>query len=153
MTIIETGIIFKEKSLCKVYFKSSKEILGEDERSFLTKTIGVLAKSDFGDKIHKFSMGANKILIKLKDLIVIDEDTKEKSHSPLIIYCIAGKKTDQNQVNKCMDETITQFLAQFSIIDFASKEPNKFSAFNEQLKKNFHEIASRPEDRFKSILF
>ncbi len=153
MTIVETGIIFKGNCLCEAKFTSSKEILSENDRGFLSKTISVLAKSDFGDKIHKFSMGANKMLIKLKDLTVIDEDTKEKSNNPLVIYCIARKKTDQNQVNDCMNESITQFLNQFSENDITYQEPNKFSTFNEQLKKIFHDIASRPEERFKSILF
>ncbi len=77
------------------------------------------------DKIHKFSMGANKMLIKIKYFEVTNEDTKEKSNNPLVIYCIAGKKTDQNQVNKCMDESITQFLKQFSNNEIASEEPSK----------------------------
>ena len=153
MTIIETGIIFKGISLCKVDFNSSKEILSENDSSLLAKTIAVLVKSDFGDKIHKFSMGANKMLIKLKHLEVTDEDTKEKSNNPLVIYCIAGKKTEQKHINKCMDDSLTQFLKQFSKNDITSEKPDKFKTFNEQLKKNFQEIASRPEDRFKSILF
>jgi len=153
MTIVETGIMYNKNKLCEAKFNSSKEILSENDRGFLTKTIAVLVKSDFGDKIHKFSMGANKMLIKLRNLEVTNEDTKEKSNNPIVIYCIAEKKTKQNQINKCMDESITQFLKQFSNNDIASKEPNKFSTFNEQLKKIFHEIASRPEDRFKEILF
>lgn len=153
MTIIETGIIYKGNSLCEVDFYSTKEILSEDDRGFLTKTIAVLAKSNFGNKIHKFSMGANIMLIKLKDIDVTDEETKEKSNNPLAIYCIAGKKMKQNQINKCMDESITQFLNQFNNDDIANKERNNFKPFNEQLKKIFQEIASRPEDRFKSILF
>jgi len=153
LTILETAILFKGNSLCEAHFYSSKENLSDANRNFLSKTIGVLVKSDFGDKIHKFSMGENKILIKLINLEVVDEDTKEKSNKPLVIYCIAEKKAKQKHVNKCMDDSLTQFLEQFSIIDITTKKPNKFKKFNEQLKKNFQEIALKPEDRFKSILF
>jgi len=151
LTILETAIRFKENNLCEAHYYSSKENLSDNEHNFLSKTIGVLVKSDFGDKIHKFSMGKNKILIKLRNLEVTDEDTKEKSNIPLVIYCIAEKKEEQKHVNKCMDDSITQFLEQFSIKDIATKKPNKFKKFNEQLKKNFG--MRKPEDRFKSLIY
>ena len=145
--------MFKGNNLCEATFYSSKENLTDGERNFLSKTIGVLVKSDFGDKIHKFSMGKNKILMKLKNLEVTDEDTKEKTNNPIVIYCIAEKKAEEKHVNKCMDDSITQFLEQFSIKDITTKKPNKFKKFNGQLKKNFQDIALKPEDRFKSITF
>jgi len=153
LTILETAIRFKGNNLCEKQFYSSKENLSEGDRNFLSKTINVLVKSDFGDKIHKFSMGKNKILIKLKNLEVVDKDTKEKSNNPLVIYCIAEKKADEKPVNKCMDDSLTQFLEQFSIEEITTKKPNKFKKFSEQLKKNFQNIALKPEDRFKSLIY
>ncbi len=153
MTILETAILFKGNSLCGENFYSSKEILGEEDRSLLIKTIGILKRASSYDKIHKFSMGEHKMLIKLKNLEMIGEKNKEKTNSPLIIYCVAGIKTEQNHIEKCMDDSITQFLKQFSIKDITTKDPSKFKKFNKNLKKIFHEIALKPEDRFKSILF
>jgi len=153
LTILETAIMFNKINLCEAHFYSSKKSLSDSDRNFLSKTIGVLVKSDFGDKIHKFSMGKNKILMKLKNLEVVDEDTKEKINYPIVIYCIAEKKAEEKHVNKCMDDSLTQFLKQFSIKDITTKKPNKFSKFNEKLKKNFQDIALKPEDRFKSITF
>ena len=153
MTILETAIRFKGNNLCEVQFYSSKENISDLDRNFLSKTIGVLVKSDFGDKIHKFSMGKNKILMKLKNLELVDEDTKEKSNNPLVIYCIAEKKANEKPINKCMDDSLTQFLEQFSIKEIITKKSSKFNSFNEQLKKIFQKIALKPEDRFKSILF
>ena len=153
MTILETAIKFKGNNLCEAQFYSSKENLSEGDRNFLSKTINVLVKSDFGDKIHKFSMGKNKILMKLKNLEVTNEDTKEKSNNPIVIYYIAENKAEEKHINKCMDDSLTQFLEQFSIKDITTKKPNKFKKFNEQLKKNFQDLAKKPEDRFKSITF
>ena len=153
MTILETAILFEGNSLCEEHFYSSEGILKDEDRDLLTKTIGILKRASSYDKIHKFSMGKHKILIKLKKIEVTDEKNKEKTYKPLIIYCVAGIKTEQNHINKCMDESITQFLKQFSIKDITTKDPSKFNKFNEQLKKIFHEIALKPEDRFKSILF
>ena len=153
MTILETAILFKGNSLCEEHFYSSEGILKDDDRNILIKTIGVLKRASSYDKIHKFSMGDHKILIKLKNLEMTDENTKEKTNDPLVIYCVAGKKTEQNHIERCMDDSITQFLEQFSIKDITTKDPSKFKKFSKQLKKIFHEIALKPEDRFKSILF
>ena len=153
MTILETAIRFKGINLCEKQFYSSKENLSDGDLDFLSKTINVLVRSDFGDKIHKFSMGKNKILMKLKNLEVTDGNTKEKINNPIVIYCIAEKKADEKPVNKCMNDTLTQFLKKFSINDITTKKPSKFKSFNEQLKKNFKKIALKPEDRFKEILF
>jgi len=153
LTILETAILFKGNRLCEADFYSSEKNLSDDDRSFLTKTIGILERSASYDKTHKFSMGENKMLIILNDLKITDEDSKEKLNNPLLIYCIAEKKSDEKSINKCMDDSITQFLEQFSKKEIISKKPNKFKKFNEQLKKNFQEIALKPEDRFKSILF
>ena len=153
MTILETAILFKGNSLCEEHFYSSEGILKDDDRNILIKTIGVLKRASSYDKIHKFSMGDHKILIKLKNLEMTDENTKEKIDNPLVIYCVAGKKTEEKHIDKCMDDSITQFLEQFSIKDITTKDPSKFKKFSKQLKKIFHEIALKPEDRFKSILF
>ena len=153
MTILETAILFKGNSLCEKHFYSSEGIVKDDDRGLLIKTIGILERAASYDKIHKFSMGDHKMMIKLKNLEVTDEKTKEKSDNPLIIYCIAGKKTEENHIDRCMDDSINQFLEQFSIKDITTKDPSKFKKFNKQLKKIFHEIALKPEDRFKSILF
>ena len=107
MTILETAILFKGNSLCEAHFYSSKKILSDNELKFLRKTIHALKNSAFDEKIYKFSMDEHKILIKLKDLGLIDEDTKEKINNqllehpknpPLVIYCIAEKKTEQKLV-------------------------------------------------------
>ena len=145
--------MFKGNNLSEVNFYSSKDNLSDGDRNFLSKTINVLVKSDFGEKIHKFSMGKNKILIKLRNLEIVDENSEEKSNNVLVIYCIAEKKEEEKHVNKCMNETLTQFLNKFSINDITTKKPNKFKSFNQQLKKNFLNIALKPEDRFKSIIF
>ncbi len=161
MTILETAILFNKNILCEAHFYSSKKILSDKDRKFLRKTLSVVVKSAFDEKIHKFSMDEHKILIKLKNLEVTDEDTKEKSNNqiteqpknpPLVIYCIAGIKADQKHVNNCMDDAISQFLDKFSISDITTKKLKKFKSFNDRLKTIFKEIALKPEDRFKSIL-
>ena len=151
LTILETAILFKEKSLCEEHFYSSEDALSEEDREFLAKAVNTLVKTTFDDKIHKFSMGEYKILIKLKNLKLNKDGDGE--NPPLAIYCIAEKKADQNLVNNCMEDAIIQFLNQFSINDIVKKDPSKFKKFNKQLKKIFKEIALKPEDRFKSILF
>ncbi len=162
MTILETAILFKGKSLCEEQFYSSKENINDIDREFLTKTLGILVKSTSYDKIHKFSMGEFKILIKLKSLEVTDGDVNEEVNNqpseqlknpPLVIYCIAGINADQKHINTCMEDAITQFLEKFSISDIITKKTKKFKSFNERLKIIFKEIALKPEDRFKSILF
>ena len=164
MTILETAVVFNGISLCETHFYSSDDVLNQKDRNALTGAVITLAKSAFKDQIQNFSIGEHKILIKLKDLKILqvtDEDNEhdeilqyleQQKNPPLVIYCLVEKDVDQKQVNMCMDDAIIQFLNRFSVYDITTKDPSKFKKFNKRLKAIFQELALKTEDRFKSIL-
>ena len=164
MTILEVAILFKGINLCETHFYTYEDVLNQKDRIVLTEAVITLAKSAFEDKIQNFSIGENKILIKLKNLKILsltDKETEDEENiklleqmenPPLVIYCIVEKDTNQKQVNMCMDDAITQFLNRFSIYDITTKDPSKFNKFKKRLRTIFQELALKTEDRFKSIL-
>ena len=162
MTVFEAAILYKRNILSNVHFYEVDDILSGENRVTLTNAVITLAESAFEDSIQNFSLGEQKILIKLKNLAihkitegdaVIETETKSSNHfPPLIIYCIIEKKTNEKKVKKCMEDSITQFLNRFSIYDITTKDPSKFKMFNIRLRKIFKDLSLNTEDRFKFIL-
>ncbi len=150
MVILETTIFFKETKLVEKLYPAgqSGKFLEQSMRDNLVQAMGTFAHARFDDDIHSARIGNFQIGMISRQ---IQFPGNKEQTCPIFMYSICDGDTDKDQVLKCMNEAMDQFINRFSRNDIFDLNTKKFVKFTGRFDKIFSGLIFSMKDRLKQI--